>query len=101
MHLVVINFKKGGALYHVSLCIIGDDLEHGTCFGHELQRIVMLYIKENLLQIKGIDYFSDGCAGQYKMQLLLFLQQAMGNLPAKDLLALSNARSLCQFPETC
>ena len=26
----------------------------------------MLYIKENLLKIKSVDYFSDSCAGQYK-----------------------------------
>ena len=54
MHPVVIYFKKDGVLHHISLCIISDVLEHDTCFAHELQRIVMLYIKENLPQIKSI-----------------------------------------------
>ena len=51
MHPVVIYFKKDGVLYHISLCIISDDLEHDSCFVHELQRIAMIYIKENLSQI--------------------------------------------------
>ena len=63
---VVIYFKKDGVLHHISLCIISDDLEYDTCFVEELLRIVMLYVKENLLQIKSVDYFSDSCAGQYK-----------------------------------
>ena len=63
---MVIYFKKDGVLHHISLCIISDDLEYDTCFVEELLRIVMLYVKENLLQIKSVDYFSDSCAGQYK-----------------------------------
>ena len=54
MHPVVIYFKKDGVLHCISLCIISDVLEHDTCFVHELQRIVMLYIKENLPQIKSV-----------------------------------------------
>ena len=54
MHPVVIYFKKDGVLHRISLCIISDVLEHDTCFVHELQRIVMLYIKENLPQIKSV-----------------------------------------------
>ena len=46
--------------YHISLCVISDDLKHDACFVHELQRIFMLYIKENLPQIKSHGYFSDG-----------------------------------------
>ena len=66
MHLMVLYFKKDGLLHHISLCIISDDLEHDICFVHELQKIVILYIKENLPQIKSVAYFSDACAGQYK-----------------------------------
>ena len=61
MHTVVIYFKKYGVLHHISLCIISDDLEQDTCFVHELQRIVTLYIRENLPQIKFVDNFSDSC----------------------------------------
>ena len=65
MHPVVIYFKDG-VLTHISLCNISDDLEHGNCFVHELQRIVMPHIKENLPQIKSVAYLNDSCAGQYK-----------------------------------
>ena len=41
MHPMVIYFKDG-VLHHMSLCIISDDLEHETCFVHELQKIVKL-----------------------------------------------------------
>ena len=66
MHHVVIYFKKDGVLHHISLCIISDNLEHDTCFVHELQRSVMFYFPENLPQTKSVDYFHDGCAGQFK-----------------------------------
>ena len=66
MYPVVIYFKKDGVLHHISLCNISDDLEHGNCFVHELQRIVMPHIKENLPQIKSVTYLNDDCAGQYK-----------------------------------
>ena len=36
------------------------------CSWTELQRIVTLYIKENLPQIKRANYFIDSCAGHYK-----------------------------------
>ena len=106
-HVVVIYFKKDDLLHHFSLCIISDDPEQDTCFVHELQRIVMLYIKKNLPQIKSVDYFSDSCAGQYKnckAVLILchhksdidgtwtVLQQDMGNLSATELLAQPDTR---------
>ena len=102
-HFVVQDKIQG---YHF---IFSDDLEHDTCFVHELQRIIMLYIKENLSQIKSVDYFSDGCAGLHKnskafltlctlsqistlIQHGHFLQHAIGYLPETELAALSNAR---------
>ena len=67
MHPVVIYFKGNeDSLQHTSLCIISDDLAHDTCFVHELQRHVVAYIKENLPQLRSIEYFTDGCGGQYK-----------------------------------
>ena len=66
MHHAMIYFKNDGVPHYISLCVISDDLEHETCFVQELQRIIMLYIKENLPQMESVDYFSDGCVGQYK-----------------------------------
>ena len=51
---------------HISLCILSDDLEHDTSFVHELQRRVMLFIKEKFPLVTNVLYFSDGCSGQYK-----------------------------------
>ena len=62
----MIYFKKDGVLHHILPCIIFDNLEHDICFAHELQRIVMLYIKKKLPQIKIAGYFSDSCDGQYR-----------------------------------
>ena len=36
LHPVVIYFKNDGVLHHISLHIIYDDLEHDSCFVHEL-----------------------------------------------------------------
>ena len=67
LHPVVIYYKgNDGALLHDSLCFLSDDLEHDTSFVHELQRITAFYIKETMPAITNIQYFSDGCAGQYK-----------------------------------
>ena len=54
MHPVVIYYKEGNELKHVSMCIISDDLEHDTNFVHELQRLVMEWIKINLPQINKV-----------------------------------------------
>ena len=49
---------------HPSSC--GDDLDHNTSFVHELERLVCNFIQETLPQIKNIEYWINGCAGQYK-----------------------------------
>ena len=85
--------------YHITLCVISDDLKHDTCFVHELQRIFMLYIKENLPQIKSVVYFSDGWAGQYK-SYKIFLNLCHHKLDFKidvtwAFFATSNGKSPC------
>ena len=67
LHPVVIYYKnQQNELAHISLCILSDDLAHETSFVNELQRLVCSFIKEKLPQIKHVEYWSDGCAGQYK-----------------------------------
>lgn len=67
LHPVVLYYKNSeNELVHKCLCIISDDRTHDTNFVHELQKLVCNYIKENLPQIKRLEYWSDGCAGQYK-----------------------------------
>jgi hypothetical protein len=67
LHPVVIYYKNAAnELVHDSLCIISDDLTHDTNFVHQLQKLVCKYVMEHLPQIKRFEYWSDGCAGQYK-----------------------------------
>ena len=67
LHPVVLYYKNSdNILCHKCLCIISDDLTHDTSFVHQLQILVCDYIKENLPQINRLEYWSDGCAGQYK-----------------------------------
>ena len=67
MHPIVLYYKNSeNELVHKCMCIISDDLNHDTKFVHQLQQLVCNYIKENLSQIKRIEYWSDGCVGQYK-----------------------------------
>ena len=53
-------------LHCVCLCFISDDLEHNTNFVNELQRLTCQYIEKTIPKVKSIEYFSDGCSGQYK-----------------------------------
>ena len=41
-------------------------MEHDTFFVWKLQQKLTEYIRNNFPNIKFIEYFSDGCAGQYK-----------------------------------
>ena len=66
LHPVVIYYKNEQNEVVHPLCIISDDLDHETSFVHQLQKLVTDFIKQNLPQIKKIEYWSDGCAGQYK-----------------------------------
>lgn len=53
-------------LHCVCLCFISDDLEHNTNFVNDLQRLTCQYIGKTIPKVKSIEYFSDGCSGQYK-----------------------------------
>ena len=67
LHPVVIYYKdQQNQLIHKSICVLSENLDHDTSFVHELQRLVCNFIQETLPQIKHIEYWSDGCAGQYK-----------------------------------
>ena len=49
-----------------SICVISDDMEHDTPFVYQVQSEVVQYLKKELPHVIDIEYFSDGCAGQYK-----------------------------------
>ena len=66
LHPVVLYYKEDGKLQHRSFCFLSDDLEHDTCFVHEIQEKLTCYIRQDLPDVDNVEYFSDGCAGQYK-----------------------------------
>lgn len=66
LHPVIIYFKKEGILKHKSYCIISDDMIHDVNMVYKIIEVVCNDIKTILPQIINIEYFSDGCAGQYK-----------------------------------
>ena len=66
VHPAVLHMKKDGTVVTVSLCFISDDLSHDTSFVWALQRKLADYVHQNFSHVKTIEYFSDGCAGQYK-----------------------------------
>ena len=49
-----------------SMCFISDDLQHDIGFVYQLQTQLISCIKENYSNTTKLEYFSDGCAGQYK-----------------------------------
>ena len=67
LHPVVIYLRGDtNELQHDSFCFISDDNNHDTCFVYEVQSLLMKHIREKYSHIENIEYFSDGCAGQYK-----------------------------------
>ena len=59
-------FLTKSPLIENSFCFLSDDVEHHTSFVWKLQQKLTKYIRNNFPNIKFIEYFSDGCAGQYE-----------------------------------
>ncbi|XP_063604197.1 LOW QUALITY PROTEIN: uncharacterized protein LOC134779822 [Penaeus indicus] len=66
LHPVVVYYKEGSELQHMSFCIITDDLSHDVPTVYEVQRAVLNFIKRKIVHLTSVEYFSDRCSGQYK-----------------------------------
>ena len=67
LHPLVIYYKDAdGNLQHYSLCFISDDNTLNTSFVHNIQRLLMEFLKHRLLNVTKLYYVSDGCGGQHK-----------------------------------
>jgi hypothetical protein len=66
LHPAVLYFKKDGSLCSKSFCFVSDDLTHDVAFVWNFQLEITNFIASNLPHIDEIEYFTDGCAGQYK-----------------------------------
>ena len=66
VHPVVLHIKKHEEVVTVSLCFFSNDMSHDTSFVWALQQRLAAYVNQNFSQVTTIEYFSDGCAAQYK-----------------------------------
>ena len=66
LHPVVVYYKENGKLAQKSFCFISEYLEHDTEFVYEVQRELVKLLNKTIPTITKFEYFSDGCAAQYK-----------------------------------
>ena len=66
LHPIVVYHKENSKLAEKSFIFIFDDLQHDTEFVFEIQRELVKILKEPVPTITEVEYFSDGCASQYK-----------------------------------
>ena len=66
LHLVALYHIKNGELHCQSLRVISDDMEHDPPFVYQVQAEVVIFLEKELPHITEMEYFSDGCAAQYK-----------------------------------
>jgi len=81
-HPVVIYYKNHDQLCSASFCYISDDLNHDTIFVHELLSHVTSLVSSLDPRINSIQYFLDGCAGQYKNMFNLCFHKSDFNMAA-------------------
>ena len=67
LHPVVIFYRKAeNSISHFWYTIISDDNTHDVHFVYKVISIIMADLKEKLLCLNSLHFFTDGCAGQYK-----------------------------------
>ena len=66
LYPVVVYYKKSQDLAHISYCILSDDLDHTIHLVYVIQKKVIQDLKTRLPNITSLEYYSDGCGGQYK-----------------------------------
>ena len=62
----IVMYHGNPLLTTYSFCFLSDDLTHDVGFVYALQKKLTQYIHVNFPQINFIEYFLDGCNGQYK-----------------------------------
>lgn len=66
MHPVIIYINTGERVENINMCFFTSDLNHDITMVKNFQYKVMVHLKENFPSIDTVEFFSDGCAGQYK-----------------------------------
>ena len=67
LHPAVMYTKEDGQLKDHSICFTSDDLNHFVDMVYQILKETTKQVIEDISpQVKTVNYFSDGCAGQYK-----------------------------------
>jgi len=67
VHPVVCYYKSSSnELNHLNLCFLSEELQHDTTMVYLIQEKTMQIIKDIVPNLNNVEYFSDGCAAQYK-----------------------------------
>ena len=66
LHPLVMYYKENGIFKHKSFCVISDELHHDVTMVYQIQAVFLTYIKACHPKVSKVEYFSDGCAAQYK-----------------------------------
>ena len=67
VHPAVCYFKDtNGQLQHLNFCFLSDDMQHDVAFVHVIQSEIISLLKNKHRNLQAVEYFSDGCAAQYK-----------------------------------
>lgn len=66
VHPVVIYINTGEKTENINMCFFTNDLSHDITCVKNFQDKIIQHIKQNHPHIDTVEFFSDGCAGQYK-----------------------------------
>ena len=68
VHPTVIYYRDSqtNEIKHKSIIYISDDLDHDVSLVYKFQEKTAAYINENFPGVNEVEYFTDGCASQYK-----------------------------------
>ena len=64
---VVTYYQENDELKNISHCLISDDRKHDVALVYEVQESILADLQCKLPRLSTITYFTDGCAGQYKV----------------------------------
>ena len=66
--LCVVYYSNELKYFHIkSFAFFSDDLHQDTTFVYQLQKLLSQFLHERFNHLTMIQYFSDGCASQYKI----------------------------------
>ena len=63
---IVMYYKADDTIMHNSFCFISNELHHDSAIVYSIQKMFLTHFKRHFPKVTKVEYFSDGCAAQYK-----------------------------------